>query len=233
MDSADSAASLARELGTSVPRVARAARRLGIEARRGGRLALTSEQAGALRDELGTRARLLGLTGSPSAALAALARSPFGLPSARAVAAKAGLSPTAASRAVAALIDAGLVRGEPARIVASRPRSVVMLHANRQHPRYKELAADLRRIKPRARPRDERVPPRLRHLFWNSSPTQLEVEHGGPYIARRLLRALDPAGLAWGARNLRPEDWLKAAEARGLDPATRALARNLADHGES
>jgi hypothetical protein len=68
----------------------------------------------------------------------------------------------------------------------------------------------------------------LRHLFWNTAPTQLDVFRGGPYIARRLLRAMDLEGLAWGACNLRSTDWLQAQKARGLEPQVRALARNLA-----
>jgi hypothetical protein len=43
-------------------------------------------------------------------------------------------------------------------------------------------------------------------------PTQLDLSHGGPYIARRLLSTMDFDGLAWGARNLRPTDWEQAAE---------------------
>lgn len=148
------------------------------------------------------------------------------------MAARSGLSPTAASRAIKSLLNQGLVRQEPELIVAGRPRHVRMLHANRQHPRYSKLAPRLKRVTPPRRPRDERVPPRLAHLFWNTNPAQLEVAHGGPYIARRLLRTLDPAGLAWGAQNLRADDWLKASEARGLDAATKALANNLAAESE-
>jgi len=77
-------------------------------------------------------------------------------------------------------------------------------------------------------PREQRVPPALRHLFWNTAPAQLDVLRGGPYIARRLLRTMDLEGLAWGASNLRSADWLQAQKARGLDAQVRALARNLA-----
>ena len=73
-----------------------------------------------------------------------------------------------------------------------------------------------------------RVPARLRHLFWNTADSQLDVRHAGPYIARRLLREMDLQGLAWGAASLSQQDWRRAAEARGLDPQTRRLALNLA-----
>ncbi|MDX6666643.1 MAG: hypothetical protein QOK04_23 [Solirubrobacteraceae bacterium] len=224
-----SAAGVARELGTSVPRVVRAAKRLGFDERsHRGRLQLTSQQVRSLRAALGRREEADGLSTAETTALAALARAPFGLSSARAVARQADLSPTAAAGAVRRLIEQGLVTQEDAVIVAGRPRHVRLLHANRHHPRYREVAAALQRVEPPLPERDERVPARLRHLFWNTSPTQLEVERGGDYIARRLLRTLDPAGLAWGARNLDGSHWRAAAQARGLDPAVRALAENLA-----
>ena len=75
------------------------------------------------------------------------------------------------------------------------------------------------------------MPPRLRHLFWNVSPAQLDVGVAGPSIARRLLRTEDPEGLAWGAEQLKPSDWRESARARGLDPGVRAMAENLAGRG--
>lgn len=74
-----------------------------------------------------------------------------------------------------------------------------------------------------------RVPLRLRHLFWNTAESQLDVRRAGPYIARRLLRTMDLQGLAWGAQALGPDDWEQAALARGLEPKARRLARNLAE----
>ena len=76
----------------------------------------------------------------------------------------------------------------------------------------------------------KRVPPHLRHLFWNTAPAQLEVATSAPYIARRLIQADDPDGLAWGAASLPASAWEHAAATRGLDPAHRALAHNLARH---
>src|SRR5215469_1819732 len=103
-----SASELARELRTSVPRVVRAAQRLGFDHRHGhGRLALSPEQAQKLRAVLGRHQTAPGLSGTETSVLAALARSPLGLTSARAVARKAGLSPTAASHALARLDQQG------------------------------------------------------------------------------------------------------------------------------
>jgi hypothetical protein len=73
------------------------------------------------------------------------------------------------------------------------------------------------------------VPGRLRHLFWNTAESQLDVSRAGAYIARRLLQTMDLQGLAWGAQALGPADWERAARARGLDPKVKTLARNLAE----
>lgn len=75
---------------------------------------------------------------------------------------------------------------------------------------------------------DRRVPNRLQHLFWNTASEQLDVDAAGPYIARRLISTGDLDGLAWGSRNLTAADWQAASQARGLDPASRAMALNLA-----
>jgi DNA-binding MarR family transcriptional regulator len=233
MDREWSAAAVAAELDTSVPRVIRAVERLGLGQRRGGRLALSADQVARLRSELGFTPAVAGLSPTEVKALAALGRAPLGLVSARAVAARAGLSPTAASGAVKALAARGLVRRQAASVAAGRARRLELLHANRRAERWAELAPLLARVEPpRRAEHEERVPARLMHLFWNTAPSQLEVERGGAYIARRLLRTLDPDGLAWGARNLRPADWREAAGARGLPPDVRALAENLAAAGE-
>jgi hypothetical protein len=43
-------------------------------------------------------------------------------------------------------------------------------------------------------------------------------------------KCFDPDGLAWGTVNLPASAWEHAAAARGLEPAQRALAHNLARH---
>jgi hypothetical protein len=73
------------------------------------------------------------------------------------------------------------------------------------------------------------VPARLEYLFWNTADSQKDTRQAGGYIARRLLQAEDPEGLAWGAENLRAVDWRHAAVTRGIAPEARALAENLAN----
>lgn len=226
-----SAAAVARELGTSVPRVTRAARRLRLDARQpNGRYAFTSHQVDRLRRSLGSIPRSDGLTRSQMSVLAALRTAPFGLVSARAVARRSGLSPTAAARALDSLLAEGLVERRSEMVAAGQAREMEIWHANLFHPRWPELDPMLEPVRQPEHPVPEpkRVPRRLHHLFWNTADSQLEVDHAGAYIARRLLRTMDLQGLAWGAQALGSEDWERASLARGLDPKTRRLARNLA-----
>lgn len=226
-----SGAALARELGTSVPRVTRAIEQLGIDARQAnGRFALTSLQANRVRRVLGVFPRADGLTRSETAVLAALRNAPFGLISTRAVSRRSGLSPTAAGRALQSLRLKELVGQVTETLAAGRAQKMTIWRANLSHPSWPDLDPVLERARKPERPEQagERVPRRLRHLFWNTAESQLDVSRAGAYIARRLLQTTDLQGLAWGAQTLKPEDWERGALARGLDSKVTRLARNLA-----
>jgi DNA-binding MarR family transcriptional regulator len=234
MDTTYSGAEAARRLGTSIPRVVRCVERLGLDCRTPkGRLRISPKMLDRIEGELGRTPRAKDLTLTPPQAqvLAALARSPRGLASARAVADVAGVAPTTASRALKELEQRGFVRREETTIAAGRPRRIDLYHANRMAEEWRALAPCLMEVQPKSRgeARDEIVPRRLHHLFWNTAPSQLVVADGGHYIARRLLTSHDLNGLSWGARNLAPSDWRSAANARGLDERTRALALQLAE----
>jgi len=233
MDTTMSAAAFARELGTSLPRVVRAIERLGLEVRQdNGRMALRTTDVGRLREELGdTPPRVPGLTPTEVAVLAALARAPLGLTSARTVAERAGVSPTTASRAIKSLRGQGLVTVAQRTLPAGRARTVELIRLDYGSPRWQRLADTIAGARPRPRRRrtsDRSVPPRLRHLFWNTASSQLHTDRAGGYIARRLLTVADPEGLAWGAANLTAADWRHAARTRGITPRRRALALNYA-----
>jgi hypothetical protein len=198
-----------------------------------GRFAFDRRAADRLRDALGAVPRVAGLSRSELVVLAALRDAPFGLESARAVARRANLSPTTAGRALDALALAGLVEQTTETVAAGRARKAKIWRANIRHPRWASLDPILSRVERppaprRARRGEQQVPARLRHLFWNSAKSQLDATRAGPYIARRLLRTMDLQGLAWGAGALAPEDWERAAQARGLDADVRRLAHNLA-----
>lgn len=234
MDRYVSASEAARELGTNVPRVLRAARRLDLPIRRGprGSILLTQNELSRLRQRLGAGASAPGLSRVETYVLAALARAPRGLPSLRAVARRAGVSPTAAAKAVRLLAERGLVRSTRVRAALGRAREVAVVRAHVAAPEWSSLAPYLAAVElpaARRRRRARCVPVELRHLFWNTAASQLDTRRAGGYIARRLLATADLDGLAWGAENLRPEDWRHAAAARGLEPKLRALALNLAE----
>lgn len=229
-----SASEASRRLGTSVPRVKRAVLRAGLAADGpGGRVRLGSSQMEALREVLGVDAQVPGLGRIDARVLAALSRAPRGLGSVRSVAVRAGVSPTAAGRALARLEDRQLVRRERTWVAAGRAREADLLYANLRSPDWPAVASRLANVEPPivkgARRLDRRVPPRLRHLFWNTDPAQLDVKREGDYIARRLIQAGDLEALAWGAEHLSAADWHSAAATRGLTDRLRSLARNLAE----
>lgn len=76
-----SARDVARSLGTSAPRVLRAARELGLPVEPRSPARFTAVQAQALIGRLGVDAKVEGLTVSQARALAALSRAPRGLTS--------------------------------------------------------------------------------------------------------------------------------------------------------
>jgi DNA-binding Lrp family transcriptional regulator len=226
------ASAVARMLGTSAPRVLRAIRRsrMAVSKSPSGAYEITATQLDTLRTELGDPIPV-GLTRVQARVLAALARSPRGLASIRSVARRAGVSPTAAGRTLDALTQAGLARAEKQTLALGRATPVVVYSAVVDHPRWHELAPALTKVS--LPPLLEQVtaqtvPYYLRHLFWNTAKSQLNVTTSAPFIAKRLLSTGDLDGLAWGATHLPPEAWQRAARSRGISPRDRALARNLA-----
>ncbi len=186
-----------------------------------------------LERELGVTPRIPGLSRTDVSVLGALASSPFGLPSERAVALRAGISPTAAGRAIERLITRGLVERKSQPVAMGGVRTVELIRVDVTACEWPAIAPRLDRpiSEQRSGNRQQRVPARLAHLFWNTAPAQLDVlEHGG-YIARRLLTVGDLEGLAWGEANLSSADWAHASQARGIPGDRRALARNLAAAG--
>jgi len=212
--------------------VQRAIRRLGLAVARrpGGRVRLTERQLEELRVELGVVPRVDGLSRVETRVLAALARAPRGLVSVRAVARRAGVSPTAAGAAVRLLIGRGLVRKEREWVASARAREVELIRAEVTAADWPELAPQLATVALPAgpvEPRPTRVPARLAHLFWNADPARIDVRTHGGYLAERLLSTRDLDGLAWGLRALTQADWEQAARNRGLSARERALAHNL------
>ena len=192
---------------------------------------LSEQQLEELRDELGVVPRVEGLSRVETRVLAALARAPRGLVSVRAVARRAGVSPTAAGAAVDSLSRRGLVRKEREWVASGRVRELELIRAEVTAADWPELAPKLAAVAlptGPTEPRPTRLPSRLAHLFWNADPRRIDVPTHGGYLAERLLSAKDLDGLAWGIRALTGADWEQAARNRGLSVRQRALAHNLA-----
>jgi DNA-binding Lrp family transcriptional regulator len=226
-------AAAARVLRTSAPRVRRTIDRLGLPVERtdSGVFRLTPSQLDELSSVLGVTPSVPDLSATEARVLAALSRSPRGVASVREAARRAGTSPTATARALASLTSAGLIMQTHAMLARGRATEAMVYQVPFASGRWLALAPAIARVELPARQertRAMRVPPHLLHLFWNVAPSQLDVASSGPFIARRLITSFDPDGLAWGSQNLPASAWEHAAAARGLEPAKRALARNLA-----
>src|SRR4051794_34578690 len=133
-----SAAETARRLGTSVPRVKRAIERLGlgVETHLGGRVVIDRRQFKRLRHELGVKTEVADLSSTEVAVLSALAYSPFGLVSSRAVAQRARISPTSASQALKRLEQERLALRERTWVAAGRAREQEIVRANYSSPQW-------------------------------------------------------------------------------------------------
>lgn len=228
-----SLAAAARVLGTSAPRIRRAVDRLGMRVERAtsGEFLLTRQQVDELASVLGATPVVPDLSRVDVQVLAALSRSPRGLASAREAARRADVSPTAATRALARLTSRGLLTATRTMTAQGHAAEATLYRLRFGSQQWLELAPVIARVRLPARhgrTPARRVPPHLLHLFWNVAPAQLDVATSAPFIARRLITSFDPDGLAWGTANLPAAAWEHAAATRGLDPAKRALAHNLA-----
>jgi DNA-binding MarR family transcriptional regulator len=229
-----SARQVALTSGTTIPRVKRAIARLEFDVREdpNGRVRLSPKQVKLLRRSLGTTPAVPELSRTEALVLAALSRSPFGLISSRVVARRAGVSPTAAGLALRTLRTKGLATVERRSMPGTHIRERQIIKANLKSPRWPSIAEQLAQVHPAIESgppaHDRTVPARLGHLFWNTAPTQMSPRLAGGYIARRLLTAGDPEGLAWGSEQLTAKDWRHAAATRGISPRRHALALNLA-----
>ena len=226
-----STAAVASALGTTVPRIHRAVKALGVQpdAGRNGQT-LTESQVERLRERLGSAPKIEGLTREQVFVLAALNCRPAGLRSARAVARDAGVSPTTAGKVLSALIARNLVRrdvrqllegeivdgevytihrGAEWRSIAERIRTAVVPHAGRRPPA------------------PMRVPRRLWHHFWNGSPATVEFPRDENYVAARLLRSDDPQAVAWAATRMSAAAIAHVSRLRGVSNAERTFLRNL------
>src|ERR1700733_5142463 len=143
-----SLAGTARRLGTSSPRVRRAVDRLGlpIEQDASGVFHLTEEQVGELARELGVIPLLPGMSRIDAQVLAALSRSPRGVSSVREAARRAGVSPTAAGRALARLTSDDLIDETPMMIAQGHAAEATVYRVRFGSPQWLALAPVIARV---------------------------------------------------------------------------------------
>jgi hypothetical protein len=235
MDTPLGSGKVALILGTTRSRLHRAVAAGVVSPTRtsGGHLRFEPGDVEVLARRLGVVPRIAGLNREDVLVLAALARRPLGLRSARAVGRVAGVSPTAAGQTLIRLERAGLVRRRRRRVVRGAVTDLGIWEANVGDPRWPELAPVLGRVvlpthdeRPADRPAS--VPAWLRHLFWNADVSRLEVDRDAAFIAGRILSSDDAQAHAWAAATLPAGALERAAVIRGIEPRRAALARNLA-----
>jgi DNA-binding transcriptional ArsR family regulator len=232
MDNLYTSGDVARMLGTSVPRVLRAARRGTVPiVSRGNRTMFDTRAVAALRQRWGAAPGIAGLRREEVLALAALARRPLGLASARALGRAAGLSPTATGRALRRLSAAGYVERRTVRVVEGRVRERPVWMVRFGSPVWTAVASRVGTVVLPQRTSDSpphRVPGRLGHLFWNEDLGDLDLDRHAVLIADRVLRADDPEALAWMRDTLSAAAIERATRRRGLDPRRAHLGHLLA-----
>jgi excisionase family DNA binding protein len=231
---------VARELGTTVPRVLRAVRDGVVPTlRRGNRFLFDAEAVEQLRRRWGTAPAIPGLTREDVLVLAALGRRPFGLRSARAVARAAGVSPTTAGSSLRRLVDQGYLARRTIRVAEGDVRDVAVWTVRWTGAPWLRVAETVGQAAlpagpvPATRPGQEadgRVPPRLGHLFWNEDLQGLDLDRNAGLVADRILRSEDPEAHAWMLHRLPSDAIVQATRTRNLDPRRVRLGRPLA-HG--
>ncbi|MGH2732101.1 MAG: MarR family transcriptional regulator [Actinomycetota bacterium] len=225
---------VARELGTTVPRVLRAARKgLVPTLRRGERTLFPSTAVDRLRQRWGWAPKIDGLSREEVFVLAALGRRPFGLRSTRAVARAAGTSATTAGRALRNLVAAKYVERVLVRVTEGEVRDVSVWRVRWEGQPWLAVAgavgATILPERQAAQHRGLRIPARLGHLFWNEDLAQLDITQHGVLIANRILRSEDLEALAWMVRAIEGDAIRRATNARGMPARCARLGQLLAE----
>ncbi len=227
---------VADALGTSVPRVTRAMKRLDVvptpSLRNGRRVqVLESSKIVALEDELGFAPHVEGYTREDMFVLAAINLSPYGFRSVYAISRAASISATTAGKVVDKLTENGLILMTPQRELLNRKVVVVLaLRANRHNSQWWKLSEAIAAVRlPAQVPKPAKiVPRRFWHLFWNADPLKLPIVDYADFIATRMLLSDEPQAIAWAAINLPPSSINRAAHMRSTRQEDRRWLHSLA-----
>ena len=222
---------VAERLGVSTTTIRSTVTRLGMQVTvtPGGHRRFALADIDQICRSVGATPHVDGLTPEETRILAALARHPFGLRSARAAARASGVSPTTAGRSLSSLRVKGLAYRDYPVTAENRARRVGVWHLRLGNKWYEIAATVIRTVPPAGGDPSEaqRIPLRFWHLFWNQNPGALTVSEHGEFIAVRMLRSTDIAAAGWALHHL-PTAALQAAKRnRGIDARTAAMTDNV------
>ncbi len=221
---------VARRLGTTVPRVLRAAGSVA-HVRHGNRTLFDNTAVVALTRHLGSAPVVRGRTRSEMFVLKALSVRPFGLASARQVAVAAGVAPATAAAALGRLAGDSLVVRDTSLVtrngrVVRRPRWRIRW-TSREWAALGPAVRTTVLTEAAGRPRSVGLA-EVGHLLWTGRLVDYDKERDAVLIARRVLTSHDPRALGWLADEVPPGAIREAARGRGVDSRTADVAKALA-----
>jgi hypothetical protein len=219
---------VALRLGVSLPTAHLALDKLGVPRTGRGRAREVPEDlVASLESRYGSTPTNAQLDRVDLKVLTAVLRAPLGAQSARAVAARAGVSPTTAMKALVRLQHRGFVSLKDTVVASGRARREARWFADyRNWPEEVRVGVHATVLPEPAAPRKSKLPHELHHLFWNATPTTLDPDKHGSYMAGRLLQAPDIRAWKWVMTNISREDISSAMSMRGFDKKIRVLVEN-------
>lgn len=225
---------VAKRLGTTVPRILRAAGGVS-RVRRGNRTLFDDTAVATLTRHLGSAPVVPGRTRPEMFVLKALSVRPFGLASARQVAVAAGVSPATAIAALRRLAEDGFVARDTSLVtrngrVVRRPRWRIRW-TSREWARLGPAVRATVLTEAASRPRSVGLA-EVGHLLWTGRLGDYDEERDAALIARRVLTSHDPRALGWLADEVSPGAIREAARGRDVDGRTARIAEALAGRSE-
>lgn len=232
----DTAPMLASWLGVSLPKAHRELDKIGAPKSSPGVPREVPQGAyAAISDAIGAAPVVpTGLTREAVLVLAAIAGEPLGSVSSRAIAARAGISPSTASKLVHQLAREGLIKQRSRMEARGTAQLVTRWHLTSFKvwpPEVVDAVKKARLPKPKYQVARGRLPSRFHHLFWSVDPNKLRLPDDAEYVAHQMLTSDSFEAIRWALTSL-PESAIDRALAiRGVDARTRSLAQLAVQHG--
>lgn len=227
---------LASRLGVSLPKAHRELDKIGAPKSSSGVPRQVPQGAyTTISDSIGATPVIpKGLTREAILVLAAIAREPLGAVSARAIATKAGVSPTTASKIVQKLSREGLIEQRSRMEARGTAQLVTRWHLTSFRdwpPEVADAVKKARLPKPKYTVARGRLPSRFHHLFWSVDPNKLRLPDDAEYVAHRMLTSDSFEAIRWAITSLPKSAIDRALAIRGVDGPTRNLGHMAVHHG--